>query len=62
MKTTIKNMIITYLTERNFSGLCNAACECGCEFADFMPCGEVLPDCVAVVKNPENDECFEVIT
>ena len=62
MKNNIKTMLITYLTEHNFSGLCNADCECGCGFADFMPCGEVLPDCVAAVKNPENDEWLEVIT
>ena len=59
MKTTIKNMIITYLTERKFDGLCNADCKCGCGFADFMPCGEALPDCVAAFRNEEKDSWEE---
>lgn len=45
---TAKQMLIDYLREHGYDGLCNTAGDCGCSVDDLEPCGCInIEDCVA---------------
>ena len=51
-RMTIEEIIIKYLQDNGFDGLCNPAVECGCGIDDCMPCGgEGVIDCQPAYKH-----------
>lgn len=42
---SVQEIVIAYLKQNGYDGLYND--DCGCTLDDFMPCGEVGPDCSA---------------
>lgn len=44
MKTVLQ-IVVEYLQERRYDGLCNAEQECGCGMDDLAPCGNLGDDC-----------------
>jgi len=52
-----KRIVIHYLRENGFDGLCMDGCGCG--IGDFMPCGEFGSECIpAYVRMGREDEEF----
>jgi len=53
---TVDEIIIDYLEKNGFDGLGNGEHDCGCEIADFHPCGEIKGDCIPAYKH-ERSKC-----
>ncbi len=53
---TVKEIIIKYLKENNYDGLCCRGC--GCSVDDLFPCGESFADCIPAKKRI-CDECSD---
>lgn len=47
---TVKEIIIKYLKENGYDGLCSPEFECGCEIDDFYPCDALNGECEAGYK------------
>jgi len=49
---TVKEIILDYLKNNNYDGLCNPDIECGCGIDDLMPCSEEfgVEDCHTAYK------------
>ncbi|MBL7006356.1 MAG: hypothetical protein ISR78_04665 [Spirochaetia bacterium] len=52
---TVVDIIVNYLEENGFDGLCNPDGECGCCFCDFVPCENVEIECRPAYKVAYND-------
>jgi len=55
-KKTVKDMVLKWLEDSEYDGLCNETIECGCGKDDLMPCDSVLPDCQAAYRW-DRDKC-----
>jgi len=42
---TVKKIIVKYLKENGFDGLCHPDSECGCNIDDLVPCSELNENC-----------------
>jgi hypothetical protein len=51
---TVKEIIIDYIKQHGFDGLCDL--ECGCGLDDFAPCGDVRDTCEPAYKRTR-EEC-----
>jgi hypothetical protein len=47
----VQDMVLEYLKQRGYEGLCLDGC-CCCEVNDLAPCGEMQADCRAGHKKP----------
>jgi len=54
---TIKEIVISYLKEHGFEGLCSE--DCGCDIDDLAPCESSMVECVPAMRVPcpGTDEC-----
>ena len=53
-----KKMIIAYLKEHGFTGLCQSAADCGCQISDLFPCdSEWFWECEAGYKENCTPKC-----
>lgn len=49
---TVKEIVIKYLVNNGYDGLCTD--DCGCGIHDLNPCGECMCDCVPAKKVLKN--------
>jgi len=42
---TIEEIVVKYLKDNKFDGLCNPDGECGCNLDEIFPCDGYVPDC-----------------
>jgi len=58
---TVKEIIVKYLKENGYDGLCHVDSECGCEISDLIPCSELNDSCETgykkLCKDCNEQEC-----
>jgi hypothetical protein len=54
---TVKEIIIKYLKDNGYDGLCSD--DCGCDIDDLFPCGENPEFCIPAHKCKCNSQCKE---
>jgi hypothetical protein len=53
----VKDIVLKYLKDNNYDGLCNEGCGCG--FDDFMPCSvNIYNDCEPAYKHTDNEGIY----
>lgn len=50
MMKTVLQIVVEYLQERRYDGLCNPDEKCGCGLADIVPCGNLGDDCRPAIE------------
>lgn len=59
LNPSVKEIIISYMKENNFTSLCNPEIPCGCTIEDLAPCDNInLTDCLlGYTKKCEPSNC-----
>lgn len=56
---TVKEIIIKYLDDNSYDGLCND--NCGCSKDDLVPCGSIQEDCNTAYRCECDKDCGEYL-
>lgn len=59
---TIKELIIDYLEQNGYDGLCMPEFECGCIKADLIACNSNFQDCEPAFKVEQEDGDYIMTT
>lgn len=62
----VKTILVKFLTDNGYDGLCNPDAECGCGIDDLAPCGSSFLGCKAAYKSKniteQSRDCDEYYT
>ena len=55
----VEQVIVKYLTDNGYDGLCNPDSECGCPVSDIAPCCQNCMDCLPAHKTDNPPAGFD---
>lgn len=55
----VHDIIVKFLDDGGFDGLCNGDIECGCHKSDLAPCGESCTSCQPAYQSDNPPEGFD---
>ncbi len=55
----VQDIIIKFLDENGFDGLCNGDIECGCHKSDIAPCGSDCMGCEPAYQSKNPPEGYD---